>query len=190
MATITTLNSADSGAVSRTVLNTNLANLNTDKIETSYLDTDVTLAADSDAKVATQKATKSYVDNFTAISTSGVSAGPSASSTQTITHGLGKAPTIIRVNGIGTHISSGISAYPSQSFGTYNSTGNRCTYIHQAASGSNNPATSTTFAVILGIGIATTNATGVIQNVTATDFDIVWTATGSLAAGQFIWEAQ
>ena len=32
------------------------------KIPTSYLDTDVTLAANSDSKIATQKATKSYVD--------------------------------------------------------------------------------------------------------------------------------
>lgn len=62
MSTITTLNSGDSGPVSRGVLNTNLANLNSDKIETSVLDTDGTLAANSDVKVATQKAVKSYVD--------------------------------------------------------------------------------------------------------------------------------
>ena len=62
MSTITTLNSGDSGPVSRGVLNTNLANLNSDKMETSVLDTDGTLAANSDAKVATQKAVKAYVD--------------------------------------------------------------------------------------------------------------------------------
>jgi hypothetical protein len=64
MATITTLQTGDNGSTSRTVINTNLTNLNTDKIETSYLDTDVTLAADSDTKVATQKATKAYVDGI------------------------------------------------------------------------------------------------------------------------------
>lgn len=64
MSTITTLNSGDSGPVSRGVINTNLANLNTGKIETSVLDTDGTLAANSDAKVATQKAVKTYVDGF------------------------------------------------------------------------------------------------------------------------------
>lgn len=62
MATITTLNSGDSGPVSRGVINTNFTNLNSDKLETSVLDTDTTLAANSDAKVATQKAVKTYVD--------------------------------------------------------------------------------------------------------------------------------
>jgi len=42
--------------------NANLANLNSDKMETSVLDTDTTLAANSDLKVATQKAVKAYVD--------------------------------------------------------------------------------------------------------------------------------
>jgi len=63
MSTITTLTAADNGAVSRTVINDNVTNLNTDKIETSVLDTDVNLAADSNSKVATQKAVKTYVDS-------------------------------------------------------------------------------------------------------------------------------
>ena len=62
MSTITSLGASDNGAVSRSTINTNLTNLNTDKIETSVLDTDTTLAANSDSKVATQKATKAYVD--------------------------------------------------------------------------------------------------------------------------------
>ena len=62
MATITTIASTDQPSASRTVINNNFTNLNDDKIETSVLDTDGTLAADSDAKVATQKATKTYVD--------------------------------------------------------------------------------------------------------------------------------
>lgn len=45
-----------------TKINTNFSNLNTDKVETSVLDTDTTLAANSDAKVATQKAVKTYID--------------------------------------------------------------------------------------------------------------------------------
>lgn len=64
MATLTTLNAGDGISPSRTVINTNFANLNSDKIETSVLDTDTTLAANSDAKVATQKAVKAYVDAF------------------------------------------------------------------------------------------------------------------------------
>jgi hypothetical protein len=45
-----------------TKVNTNFANLNSDKIETSYLDTDTSLTANSDVKIATQKAVRAYVD--------------------------------------------------------------------------------------------------------------------------------
>lgn len=62
MSEITTLNSGDSGPVSRGVLNTNLANLNADKIETSVISTDGTLASNSDAKLPSEKAVKAYVD--------------------------------------------------------------------------------------------------------------------------------
>jgi hypothetical protein len=62
MSTITTINSSDNISSSRTVINTNFSNLNTDKIETSTLDTDTTLAANSDTKIATQKAVKAYID--------------------------------------------------------------------------------------------------------------------------------
>lgn len=62
MSTITTINASDLITDSRAVINTNFSNLNTDKIETSYLDTDTTLAANSDSKIATQKAVKTYVD--------------------------------------------------------------------------------------------------------------------------------
>ena len=62
MAVITTINAGDAITSSRTVLNANLANLNSDKIETSVLDTDTALTANSDTKVATQRAVKAYVD--------------------------------------------------------------------------------------------------------------------------------
>jgi hypothetical protein len=62
MSSITVINSTDLITDSRAVINTNFSNLNTDKIETSYLDTDTTLAANSDTKIATQKAVKAYVD--------------------------------------------------------------------------------------------------------------------------------
>lgn len=84
MATVTTLNADDTGAVSRSVINTNFTNLNTDKIETSVLDTDGTLAANSDTKVATQKAVKTYVDaNSTDIETS-------SGTTHSLTTGAGQ----------------------------------------------------------------------------------------------------
>lgn len=62
MTTITTIQSSDLITNSRADINTNFSNLNTDKIETSYIDTDTTLAANSDTKIASQKAVKAYVD--------------------------------------------------------------------------------------------------------------------------------
>lgn len=62
MASITTINSGDLITNSRSDINTNFANLNSDKIETSYIDTDISLAANSDSKIATQKAVKTYID--------------------------------------------------------------------------------------------------------------------------------
>ena len=62
MSTLVTIASSDLITNSRADINSNFSALNTDKIETSVLDTDTTLAANSDAKVATQKAVKAYVD--------------------------------------------------------------------------------------------------------------------------------
>lgn len=62
MSSITNINSTDLITDSRAVINDNFNNLNTDKLETSVLDTDTTLAANSDSKVATQRAVKAYVD--------------------------------------------------------------------------------------------------------------------------------
>lgn len=59
---ITVIQSTDVIANSRVAINNNFASLNTNKIETDYLDTDTTLAANSDVKIATQKAVKAYVD--------------------------------------------------------------------------------------------------------------------------------
>lgn len=62
MSTITTILGGDFETNSRTVINTNFSNLNTDKFETSNIDTDTALAANSDTKVASQKAVKTYID--------------------------------------------------------------------------------------------------------------------------------
>lgn len=62
MSTLTTINAGDLITNSRANINDNFSALNAEKIETSVLDTDTTLAANSDAKVATQKAVKAYVD--------------------------------------------------------------------------------------------------------------------------------
>lgn len=62
MSTIVTINSTDLISNSRADINTNFSNLNTDKFETSNIDTDTSLAANSDTKVASQKAVKTYID--------------------------------------------------------------------------------------------------------------------------------
>lgn len=62
MSTIVTINAGDLISSSRANINTNFSNLNTDKIETSVIDTDTALAANSDAKLPSQKAVKAYVD--------------------------------------------------------------------------------------------------------------------------------
>ena len=62
MASITNIGGDDLITDSRANINDNFANLNADKLETSVLDTDTTLAANSDSKVPTQKAVKAYVD--------------------------------------------------------------------------------------------------------------------------------
>jgi hypothetical protein len=70
MSTLTTINSGDLISGSRTVINNNFSALNTDKIETSVIDTDTTLAANSDAKIASQKATKAYADSIIGVNAS------------------------------------------------------------------------------------------------------------------------
>lgn len=62
MSTLVTIQSTDLITNSRADINGNFAALNSEKLETSVLDVDSTLAANSDAKVATQKAVKAYVD--------------------------------------------------------------------------------------------------------------------------------
>ena len=198
MATITTINASDQITNSRTVINTNFTNLNSDKIETSYLDTDTALAANSDVKIPSQKAIKAYVDSLLSFgaSKSGVSAGPASSSTQTITHGFGRIPVVIRLTALGGFIASGSASNPGMSHGTYNSSGNRCVYIAAGSSGGSLlSATSSTFAIRVsydgsgGGSAETISATGIVGNVTSTQFDIVWTSTGDMSsAGHFVWE--
>jgi hypothetical protein len=84
MATITTIDAGDSISSSRSDINANFQNLNDDKIETSAIDTDTTLAANSDDKVPSQKAIKAYVDaNLTSPVSSEVTTGTTHSLTTT-----------------------------------------------------------------------------------------------------------
>lgn len=140
-----------------------------------------------------QIASPTAVLNIT--STSGVSAGPATSFTQTVTHNLGRIPKSIDLNGIGTVSGSVSDAFYSSSHGYYTSSGNTCVYIAGKTAGNGgSPVTSSSFAIYLdngdGLGGASTNATGVVQNVTSTSFDIVWTNTGNISSQAFIWKAQ
>lgn len=117
-------------------------------------------------------------------STSGVSAGPASSSTQTITHGLGRTPQIIRLDGIGQQLTGEGSNH---SHGVYDASGNRCVYM--PGTGENvTPLSSTTYAIFIDDSDAT--ATGIVGNLTSTTFDIVWTTSADANLTVFMWEAQ
>jgi hypothetical protein len=124
-------------------------------------------------------------------STSGVGTTPTATQTDTVTHGLGRTPVKIRIYGA-AQFTSNASATPTPfSIGTWTSSGNRCIYqpIGGSITTSANAATSTTFAVRIDIA-AGSRVEGVIQNVGATTFDISWTETGTAAARVYLWEAE
>lgn len=118
-------------------------------------------------------------------STNGVSTYP-GSGVQTITHGLGRTPVNIRLTGYGT--SAGTSRF-SASTGVYSGGAQSCVY-HDGSLVGGSPVISTALAIYLeeiGVGAAT----GVIQNITSTTFDIDWTQPSSPPSGTaFIWETQ
>lgn len=124
-------------------------------------------------------------------STCGVANSATASQTDTITHGLGRVPTIIRIYGMSTFTSNNSATPTPHSVGIWNSTGNRCLYqmFNATAITTTQVAlTSTTFAIFLSTSNGN-SISGVIQNVTSTSFDIVWTETGTSVAYPFLWEA-
>lgn len=122
-------------------------------------------------------------------STSGVAATATASGTQTITHNLGRTPTIIRIYSISSFTSNAAATPVPFSTGTWNTTGNRCLYMVINGTTTQVSQTSTVFSVIM-VTSAGNQITGVIGNVTNTSFDIVWSETGTHTAGNFLWEAQ
>ncbi len=122
-------------------------------------------------------------------STSGVAATPTASSTTTVTHNLGRVPTIIRINSISSFTSNAAATSVPFSMGTFNSTGNRCLYMVINGTTTQVSQTSTAFSIIM-VTSAGNSISGVIGNLTLTTFDIVWTETGTHTAGNYLWEAQ
>lgn len=121
-------------------------------------------------------------------STSGVGNSPNANGTQTITHGLGRTPVKIRIYGLGTKVSSTSASNECQSTGMWCSSGN--TNINRVQGASAGQSSSTLFAIKVGSG-ATAFCSGVIGNVGATTFDIVWTESGtSDTTPVYLWEAE
>ena len=107
------------------------------------------------------------------------------SATQTITHGLGKTPTSITLFGTGG--SGTATTIGGWSWGTWDAGGQGCSYT---ASASGNWATgqSTTQAIYIEYGTSTRH--GIIGNVGATTFDIVWTDVDNGGDAYFTWKCE
>lgn len=123
--------------------------------------------------------------------TAGTGNGPASSTTQTITHGLGRTPKIIRINSLWTQANNTLGTPTPMSQGVFNSSGNHCIYYAAVNSGAGaNPALDNSNCIIMQAP-AGTGGSGLINNVGATTFDIVWTVSGgSVVAGVYIWEAE
>lgn len=122
--------------------------------------------------------------------TVGVANCPTASGTQTITHNLGRTPTVIEIYGVGRFTSNAAATPTPFSSGTWTSvSGNSCVYMTSAGTTTQDGLSSTTFSVFIATSSGN-NMSGVIQNVGATTFDIVWTETGTAAALPFRWKTQ
>lgn len=178
MATIVTINASDQITNSRADINTNFANLNSDKIETSAIDTDTTLAANSDSKIASQKAIKAYVDgNAGKVFAAGI-VTPTTSPT-TIAHGLGSSPTYVRITGISVTGSNDTQEYFSMAVYVSSTQYSMSKFINDQVSGSGSAAITSTLKL--------DGCTGTIT-VDSTNITITWSGTIS-ATARIIWEA-
>lgn len=105
-----------------------------------------------------------------------------ASGTQTIAHGLGLTPKMVRL----TANLGGANGSPLQSFGTYNGTTNACTYV--ADNGTQVAGSSSSVGIVLRTS-AGNDASGVIT-FDATNITITWTKTGTpTGTAEIMWEA-
>lgn len=122
--------------------------------------------------------------------TVGVANCPTATGTQTITHGLGRTPVIIEIYGVGRFTSNAAATPTPFSSGTWTSvSGNSCVYMTTAGTTTQDGLSSTTFSVFIATSSGNTMS-GIIQNVGATTFDIAWTEVGTAAALPLRWKAQ
>ena len=159
--------------------------VNLDTMESDIAGKAPALGADDNYVTDAEKTKIGHINT----ATSGVGATPTASGTTAITHGLGRIPTIIRISAKSGFTSNAAATPTTSSEGRYTSSGNAC--IYQGINGTTTIAavSSTAFAVFLDTS-AGNSISGVIQNVGATTFDIVWTETGTHTRGVYLWEAQ
>jgi hypothetical protein len=145
--------------------------------------------ADASDLTVSKSATFTQIQTFIMKATSGVGATPTATGTVTITHNLGKTPTIIRIYSGGGFLSNAAATPTTYSIGMWSSSGNTCLYQGRNGTTTIAAATSTAFAIYM-ITSAGNLISGVIQNVGATTFDIAFTETGTHTTGVYLWECQ
>lgn len=128
----------------------------------------------------------------TVIATSSTGAVPTSDGTQTITHGLGKTPAIIRISAIGNSESSSSGRFYSSSEGTWTSAGGNKSVFIVGGAGSANPTRTGTYSAYCTNSSNSVTYAGLIQNVGPTTFDILWdlNSSGSENDCSYIWEAQ
>ena len=235
MSTITTLVGTDGITTgnSMTKINTNFSNLNTDKIETSVIDTDTSLAANSDSKIASQKAVKAYVDTLGNVNasetargiveeatdaevTAGTATGGtgaklfvtpaklstykatwtylgsvasgslgkdvSSTSSDTIAHGLGKTPKLVRVSGKFAKATDYMSITD-------------CTYSNSTQSSNHvifnlEPTLSASSGNTFKLAASSSDYTSMTVTVDATNITLAWSKSGApTGTATLIWDA-
>jgi hypothetical protein len=121
-------------------------------------------------------------------SKSGQSNYSGATGTQTIAHGLGKIPQIVRITSIA---GGGTGAFTViTSIGVYDGTNNNCQYISfNLNSGDFNPGSATSLIIFIGTnGTPSPNNHSASCTVDATNIYLAWTKVGSGGNPSFMWE--
>jgi hypothetical protein len=159
------------------------------KIPTSYLDTDGTLAANSNTKIATQAATKTYADSNPGTHKVGVATrnldDPTGS--QTIAHGLGRTPKVVRLT---AEMSTTVDLN-SRSKGAYDGTTNACVYAFDSDTDHLHGST-TSYAIYIpnGAGNRYSYASATVD---ATNITLAWTNSNDPGATfnlSILWEVE
>lgn len=117
----------------------------------------------------------------------------SATGTQTVTHGGSTIPKRILISASGNGGGNSLVITAAMSWGTYDSSGQSCAYIGQTNTNptQNQSGTSATGAVYVIYAntaqSAASDLLGIIGNVTATTFDIVWSAPNGAGAASIAY---